>query len=219
MYKSAKDDGQRRGALTAMAVTFVDEGNTDMALAEIQKQYAVAEAINDTSAMAGDLNVMGTILLEAGRLAEAREHFDKSLAMVDKSSQAQAVKDQAWLFHLSNTTQVLTAMGEIDQAGAMANDYRERVEMVDNANQIRLAHQLLGTIALKTGDFETARRELLQSNQQNPQNIYRLAQAYEGLNESETAKGLYRKAANYNISSSINLSFVRTKARDKLAMM
>jgi tetratricopeptide (TPR) repeat protein len=219
MYENCKDDGQRRTALFATAVTYVDEGQTDMALAECQKQYGLAEAINDISAMAGDHNLMGTILLNAGQLDEAEKHFDKSLSMIEKSTLSQAVKDQAWLTHLFNTSRVQTAKGEIELARTTADDYRKRVEMVDNRNQIRLAHQLLGTIALKTDEFETARRELLQANQLNPQNIYRLAQAYEGLKQTEKAKGLYRKAANYNTTASMNLAFVRTQAGDKIAMM
>ncbi len=219
MYMSCKDDGQRRTALIATAVTFVDEGKTDMALAEIQKRYGLAETINDVSAMAADHNLMGNILLEAGRTEEAGKHFDRSLDMVEKSTLGQAVKDQAWLTHLFNTTRVLTAQGETEQAKTTAADYRKRVELVDNANQIRLAHQLMGTIALKTGDHETARRELVQANQQNPYNIYRLARAYEGLNQTDKAKKLYRKAANYNITASMNLAFIRTKAGDKIAMM
>jgi len=219
MYENCKDDGQRRTALFTTAVTYVDEGQTDMALAEIQKQYALAKAINDVSAMAGDHNVMGNILLEAGRSKEAGSHFDKSLEMIEKSTLGQAVKDQAWLTHLFNTTRVQTAIGETEKAKTTATDYRTRVEMVDNANQIRLAHQLLGAIALKTGDYETARRELVQANQQNPYNIYRLARAYEGLKQMDKAKGLFRKAANYNISASMNLAFIRTEASDKIAMM
>lgn len=219
MFKNAKDDGQRRAALGAMATTYVYEGKTDEALTEIQKQFEIARGINDTSAMAGDYNFMGNILLEAGRIKEAKEHFDKNLALVEASSLSQATKDQAWLFHLFNTTRVEIALGNTDQALTMAKDYKERVELVNNANQIRLAHQLLGMIGLKTGDYETARREMEQTNLLNPQNIYRLAQAHEGLKQMGKAKQLYQKAADYNVVNNINLAFVRSKASDKLAMM
>lgn len=171
------------------------------------------------AAMAGDHIFMGNLLLEAGRLDEAEEHYDRALKTIESSSLAQPVKDQAWLTHLFNTARVAAARGEIDKATTMANDYRERVEMAENRHQIRLAHQLLGTIALKSCDFETARQELLQTNQLNPYNIYRLAMAYEGLNQTEKAMSLYQKAANYNVVNNIDLAFIRSKTGDKRAMM
>lgn len=219
LYKNALDDGQRRGALTATAVTYIDEGKYDDALEQIRKQYTIAEAIHDTSAMSGDHNLMGNILFEAGRLKEAQDHYDRNLTMVESSSQLQGVKDQAWLLHLFNSARVQCAMGNTDEAKSMADEYLARVSAVKNTFQIKLAHQLKGSIALKGGNYENARKELIQSNLLNPQNIYRLAQAYEGLKQSDKAKEQYEQAAHYNVVSNINLAFIRNKAADKLGMM
>ena len=55
--------------------------------------------------------------------------------------------------------------------------------------------------------------ELQQANQQNPQNLYRLCQAYQGKGEAEKAKESCARAANFNSLPQINYAFVRTRAR------
>ena len=76
-YDIAKDDGERRFALFTKTVAYVDAGNTDAALAEMQKQFDLAKNINDVGAMNGDLNAMGNILFEAGRYDEAKTKFTR----------------------------------------------------------------------------------------------------------------------------------------------
>ena len=47
LYDMARNDAEKRGALFAMAVTYVDEGKFDMALDQIKKEYDIAAATND----------------------------------------------------------------------------------------------------------------------------------------------------------------------------
>ena len=68
---AAQNDADRRFALFTKALVYVDQGKTDAALKEIQKQYALAAKIGDTATMAGDAETMGDILLHAGKPDEA----------------------------------------------------------------------------------------------------------------------------------------------------
>ena len=61
-------------------------------------------------------------------------------------------------------------------------------------------------IALAEKDYDKAISELGQASQQNPQNLFRLAQAYEG-------KGDAAKAAAFNSLPQMNYAFIRTKAK------
>jgi tetratricopeptide (TPR) repeat protein len=219
MFDSALDDGQRRTALTAMAVAYVDEGGYDDALAQLDKLYEIAAAINDTSAMAADLNLMGNVLRESGKPDEALVKYEKALKITETSSLAEGVKEQAELTHLNNSTRAYVALGDMDMAVGNAEKYRIRVVKAQNQFQIRLAHELAGMIALEQKAYDKAIEELNKANQQNPYNFYRLAIAYEGKGEMEKAKEMYNKAANYNILNALNYACIRAKAAEKYASM
>ena len=67
----ARTTGERRTAHFWTAASYVHEGATDKAIAELQAGYALAETNGDAGTMSGDLTQMGDILREAGRPAEA----------------------------------------------------------------------------------------------------------------------------------------------------
>src|SRR5262249_58565878 len=65
----ARNDGERRQALLWSAMSYVHEGATDKALADVQKMAAIAEAGKDKAAQSGDLQLMANILLAPERPA------------------------------------------------------------------------------------------------------------------------------------------------------
>jgi len=67
--------------------------------------------------------------------------------------------------------------------------------------------------------FDKAVSELKQANLQNPYNLYRLALAYNSKGNKEKAKKLFLKAAKFNITNSLNLAYVRNKAKQMLFEM
>ena len=213
LYGMARNDGERRAARFAMAVSYVDEGDWEGAMGEIQKQYALAEKIDDAAAMSGDLITMGNILLEWGKYDEALARFQEAVEVVLDSDLSQEVKDNTELNLLFNAGRVDVRKGDSAPAKAKAGQYLEGVEAIRNPNQIRLAHQLAGMIALKDEDYAGAVAELEQASQQNPYNLYRLALAYEGMGEVAKAKEFCGKAANFNGLNNLNYAFIRTKAK------
>ena len=60
----ARNDGEKRAAHFAAAVSYMDEGFPGKALDELQKQYDIAAAINDHFSMGNDLILMGNIQFE-----------------------------------------------------------------------------------------------------------------------------------------------------------
>ena len=66
LYDAARDDGDRRFALFARSVIYVDAGKTDAAVKEIEKEYALDAKLADTANMSGDALLIGNILLDAG---------------------------------------------------------------------------------------------------------------------------------------------------------
>ena len=220
MYDKAQDDGQRRFALTSMALAYIDEGDFDHGLEQYDKLYAVAEAIGDTSAMAADLALMGFALVEVkGREQEALDKFETATAMVQASSLSDDTKAVDRRGHFYNASRAYVAMGDVEQARINASEFRAQAEAAQNRNLIRAAHQLDGLIALTEGKSDLAIEELMQSNLQNPYNLFFIGKAYESNDDRANARVYYEKAANFNALNNSPQASIRTKAAKLAAAM
>ena len=219
LYASAVDDGQRRQAHFAMAVSYIDEGNTEKALLEINNQYLIAERINDHTAMSGDHIAMGNILYEAGEYDKALIHYQKSVKAIEMSNLAEEVKETTRRNNLFFEGRVALMRGDLTTAKTKSKEYTKRTTANNNPLEIRLAHEFQGMIALESKDYKTAHANLLKANQQNPSNLYRLAVAYNGQGEKKAAKEMCQKAANFNALNSLNQAYAKHKAKKMLAGM
>ena len=70
-YQGRAEHGRKRTAHFWAAASYVYEGATDKALAEIEANFALSGAEQDGGTQSGDLNLMGDILREAGRVDDA----------------------------------------------------------------------------------------------------------------------------------------------------
>ncbi|UCC44835.1 MAG: tetratricopeptide repeat protein [Candidatus Zixiibacteriota bacterium] len=219
MYDGAIDDGQRRQAHFAMAVSYTDEGKMDMAVGEIKKMTAIAEKINYYAAMSGDQVVKGNIHLEAGQPDQALTCYRKAVTLIEKANVAEEVKETTRRTASYNEARVALAQNDIETAQTKSDEYATRVTVLNNPNEVRLMHQLKGMVALQQKDFQTAHANLLKSNQQNPQNIYRMAVALDGQGDKAKAKEICQEAASFNQLNSLNQAFAKHKAKRMMAGM
>jgi tetratricopeptide (TPR) repeat protein len=208
---TARTDGERRTALFGMTVVDIDSGKIAEALETVDKQYALGEKTNDVPAMAGDLQLKGTILLEMGKYDEAKALFARTLKMTDDSNQSAEIKTATRNFDHFNQARV--ALGKKDNATAKteAQQFMQGIAS-KNANLVKQAHSLLGAIALEEKDYDKATAELAQANPQNPYDLYRQGLAFQGKGDFAKAKDAYKKAAEFNSLPQINLAFIRSKA-------
>ena len=209
----ARNDGERRAAHLATAISYVDEGNMEQAIVELKKQLEIAKNNNDAAAMAGDHVLIGNIYLEFGQIDDANKHFDQALKEIEKSELSEEVKDNFRRAYLFNLTRSAIRKNDLHSAKKTANEYRQKVEAIENPFQIRLYHQLMGMIALAEQDYEDAIEEMEQSNLQNPYNLYRLSIAYQGNKNAESAKQYMDQAMNFNGLNNMNYAFIRNKMR------
>lgn len=72
-------------------------------------------------------------------------------------------------------------------------------------------------LALAEKDYDKASAELQQATRQNPQNFYRLSQAYQGKGDNAKTKEFGIKAAGFNSLPQLSCAFVRTKAQKLVA--
>lgn len=213
LEENARNDGEKRAAWFAMAVSYTDEGNTAKAIEALTKQYESNKSINDPAAMTGSLNGIGLVLLEAGRYDEAISKFNQALDITSKSDLSEEVKDNVKRAHLYNIASASLKKGDFVKAHANADEYSKQALKANNPNLIRVSHQLNGMIALAEKDYNTARIELKESSLQNPYNLYRIALAYQGQGDEKNAKAYFNKALNFNALNNINQSFVRNIMR------
>jgi tetratricopeptide (TPR) repeat protein len=217
MTQKARTDGERRTALFGQTVVAVDSGKFDQGLAEVEKQYTIAQKNNDAAAMTGDLQLKGNILLEMGKPDDAAKAFEQALKTTADSGLSQAVKDNTALVNHFNLARVAIVKKDLATAKAETETYRKGAEAAKNANQLKQAHELLGRIALAEKNYDAAISELGQANQQNPAVLYLLGEAYKGKGDATGAKASYTKAAKFNSLPQINYAFVRSKAEKALA--
>jgi tetratricopeptide (TPR) repeat protein len=208
----ARNDGEKRAAIFAKVVSYIDEGNAEKALREMDNEFALAEQINDMGNMSADQTAIGNILLEMGRIDDALTAFDKSAALIRQSELAKEVKENVDLIQHYNVGRVALTRRDYATAKNEAEKLLRGAEAKDNKIQIRLAHELIGSIALDQEEFVKAVRELRQGNQQNPYNLYRLALAYQGTGSKDEARKYCTAAARFYGLPQLNYAFVRRKA-------
>ncbi len=219
LYNTARDNGEKRTALFAMSITYIDEGKPEMALDEINKEYNIAKMENDNAAMAGDLINMGNILLEMDKNKEALDNFQKAVEAFNNSASPQTLKDNVRLGLLFNESNVALHQKDFKTASLKAEEFMNGVKAINNANQIRLAHQLNGMINLVQKKADDCLSELSQANQQDPYNFYRMALAYQMKGDKDKAKEYCEKVMNFNPLPTINSAFARNKAKKMLTML
>ena len=213
MADQARNDGELRTALFGMAVLASDRGKFDQALAAIDKEFAVAEKKGDTASMAADLQAKARILEQMQKFDAAAKEFDRSLQLVEDSTLSQELKNNATLQHHFNAASVAIGKKDLAAAKSHAEEFRKGAEARKNDAQLKQAHELAGRIALAEKDNAKAITELEQANLQNPQNLYRLSQAYRGNGDAAKAQEYLKKAAEFNSLPALNYAFVREKAQ------
>ncbi len=213
LYETARNDGEKRAANFAMAVIYIDEGKPDMALNEIQKNYDIAEMEKDFANMSFDLNNKGTILTEMGKSKDALNSFQQAVDVFNKSSSSQQLKDNVKLGLLYNEGTVALQQKDFKTASLKADEFMKGVKAINNINQIRLAHQLNGSIALAQKKADDCLSELSQANQQNSYNFYWMALAYKMKGDKEKAKEYLEKVINFNPLPTLNSGFALYNAK------
>ena len=217
LYDRARNDADKRAAMFATTITYIDEGKTDLALAELEKQYTLGKGTDDAAAMAGDATFMGNILLATGKPAQAMERFEQAVQVVDASQLSAEVKENNKQFHHFNAARVAIATGDLAKARSENQVFMQQAQAKQNLCQIRLGHEVAGTIALAEKDWDGALTHLEQANLQDPYNIYRQGMAYEGKGDQAKAKEKFASAVGFNQLPTINSALVRMKARQQKA--
>jgi tetratricopeptide (TPR) repeat protein len=217
MAAQAHNDFDLRDAIVGLAVVAADSGRLDKALQEIDKSFAVAEKKADVANMAGDLQTKGSIALEMHKYDLAKQQFDRSLQMIQTSGLSQEIKDTATLLQHYDLAVLATEKRDSAAAKTHAEEFRKGAEASKDPALMQQAHELAGKIALAERDYDKAIAELQQASLQDPGNLYRLGQAYQGKGDSSKAQEFYVQAAEFNSLPQLSYAFIRLKAKKMAA--
>ncbi|HWM87441.1 MAG TPA: tetratricopeptide repeat protein, partial [Kofleriaceae bacterium] len=212
----SRNSGEKRQALFWTSNSYLHEGATDKALAEVEKMLAVAMGEKDYGAAAGDYNLMGNILLEAGKPDQAAAKFKLQLENVARASSPDDVKELARRNNLFTQARVALARKDVTTAKAKAREYAAKVAVRKVPVEVWQTHEIAGYIAMAERNYSVAVSEFKQANQQDPRVLYHLAAALQASGDRGRAKEMFGKAGNFNALGG-NFAFVRKKALDHLA--
>ena len=208
----ARNTGERRQAHFWMAASYVQEGKTDMAIAELRKEYALAEAEHDAGSMSGDLTQMGDVLREAGRPDDALARYAEGLAVVEKAQVPEELKAATRRNLLFEQGRVAASRGDVATARAKAEAYRAAIAPMKRPFEVRQQHELTGMIALAEKKYAEAAQELALANQQDPCVLYLRSVALRGAGDQQAAEAMATRAVKYN-GLNFNSAYIKGRAR------
>jgi len=214
----ARTDAERRQACTWMSRSHLHEGDLEQALGEIERRYDIAAETNDLGAMSGDVNVMGDILLHAGRPDDAEAKYAESVELSDRSVATDEAKAGVRRNHIADVVRVALARGDIDTAAEQAARYRQQVEAKHVPFEMWQSHELYGLIALARGEYQTAAEELRQANRQDARVLLAEARALRGAGDVDNAHVVCARAAHLNALNQAPQSYAFARA-EALAML
>jgi tetratricopeptide (TPR) repeat protein len=212
----ARNAEEKRRALFWTASSYIHEGATDEAIAEVEKMLAIALEGGDFGAAGGDHNLIGNILLEAGKPDEAAARFRKQLETVERATLPADVKEQARRNGLFDDARVALAKNDLATAKVRAQEYAGKVSARKVPFEVWQSHEIAGYIALAEKKYTIAVAELRKANEQDPRVLYYLAVALRASGNSAEAAEVAGKAAKFN-GLGETYAFVRRKAMDMAA--
>ena len=211
--EAARNNGERRQAHNWIAATHVYEGNTDAAVAEIEKARELSRTDGDLANVSASETQIGSILREAGRYDESLEHFAAGVAAMNEATDVpEEFKTTTELNMLFQEGRVAAARGDLETANARLDAFGAQVSARNVPNEMRQQHELAGMIALASEDYATALTELQQANQRDPRVLFMIARAHQGAGDADAASAAAATVADFN-SLAFNLAYVRADAQ------
>jgi tetratricopeptide (TPR) repeat protein len=195
---AARTDEDRRQAWLWTALSHVYERRTTEALAAVTKASTIAEAAADLRGVAADLHLVGEILLETGRTAEAATTFGRQADLLRRTSAPDEVK-------AADKRDARFDRGRVALAKAdLATARTERDALLREATDAKAppslfrAHELAGRIALADKDCNAAVAALEQADPTDPRARYLLGLAIEGKGDTAKAHKIFAEVAAWN---------------------
>jgi tetratricopeptide (TPR) repeat protein len=212
MYDGAPDDAGRDLALVSEMNSYVTEGKTTEALGANERRRELAEKAGDVQSLIGVHTAAGLILLEAGKLDDATQQFERADQLRADPSLPASGKENRRFGSMQSRARLLIARQEFGPARAQLEEIRQYLSPRKNPNQERAYNQTAGFLELGQKEYARALEYFAKADPNDPYVWYYRAVASEGAGDKKGAAALYRKVADWNQLDATGHAVVRSRA-------
>ena len=213
-YEGSSDIGARLQALEHIAAIHIDGGEIAKGIEQLERAYAeAAEAPEDAYRLK---RALGDLYLHEGRIDEAADALDKAAADFERIGRRGPRAVVGRVYHLYDQSRIAIARGRIEEGKASVLKFRRSIGNSRIPNVKDMWGELQTRLLLLEGDGEGARKQMARVSESDPRLIYLAGQAQEAAGQQDQARMTYKLVAEFN-QPSFALSFVRAKARERLA--
>jgi tetratricopeptide (TPR) repeat protein len=216
LIEAADDDAVRRTARIWLAATHLHEEAHELALDELRAALALAEGAGDTLAASGLVATMGEVLLEAGAVDRAAEHFSRAEAAVAQGRTTEEAKVASRAEGIYHAARVALARNDAAQAARNVTAYRGAIRGHLRPEAKHRFSELEARVALAAGDHRGALERLQRADQGDPRILDLAAQIQRAAGQIGEARKSWTAVATFN-EPRFELALVRPRARRHLA--
>jgi tetratricopeptide (TPR) repeat protein len=204
-------------ALRVMAVSYAFERNMAKVSEYEKRAFDLQSNWKQYAEAAGTADELGRIYLEFGDLDQAFQWYQTGNTTASKIPNLTPAQKDLWNFRWNAAlARIAARRGQHDQAQQYLVMCKTYLDKGDNPDQMQFYPYLAGYVALYTGDYSTAIKELQLANQKDPFVLSLLAQVYEKLGDKAHARDYYQKIMLINAHNPSS-AFARPIARKYLA--
>jgi tetratricopeptide (TPR) repeat protein len=204
-------------ALRIMAVSYAFERNTAKASEYEQRAFDLQNNWKQYADAAATADELARIYLEAGDTDNAFKWYQTGNETALKIPNLNQAQKDLWNFRWNAAlARIAARRGKSDQAKQYLIICKTTIDKGGNPDQAMFYPYLAGYVALYTGDYSTAIKELQNANQKDAFVLSLLAQTYAKLGDKAHARDYYEKVLTINTHNPSN-AFARPMAREFLA--
>jgi tetratricopeptide (TPR) repeat protein len=204
-------------ALRVMAVSYAFERNTAKVAEYEQRAFDMQDKWKQYADAAGTADELARIYLEFGEYDKALQWYQTGHTTAMKIPDLTPAQKDLWLFRLEAAqTRIAVRRGQIQAAQQHLAACKALIDKANNPDQAPFYPYLVGYVALYSGDYGAAIKNLQLAYQNDPFILSLLAQAYEKLGDKAHARNYYEKVMNIYTHNPSN-AFARPVARQYLA--
>jgi tetratricopeptide (TPR) repeat protein len=214
-YDKSFNINQKLGALWWKAVSYIHEGKTADAISAFEERSKIAFDNNYPTAGITGYRFAGLTLADKGNIKEAERYINKAYDLIN-SSKLREEDHKAYEITVGLDRCYLQILKK-DIAGAEKN--LETLKQVIDKRQVSAENEYLnfitGLLQFHKGNNDLALQYFQKTGEGNPYIWYWKAITQEKAGNSQEAKKIYSKIAQYN-ANSVPLALVRDIAKNKL---
>lgn len=214
------DDNAREPAISAMAISYVFEGDIANAARYYQMLFDRQMSESRLDAAAATANAMGRIYLESGDVAKAEQWYATGRDTAQKLSNLPGDQVDLWAMRWHHAqARIAARRGDLATAERETTAVKTLVDKNEqNAREAPIYYYLAGYTALYAGNNDAALAALAKGDQRDPFVLGLMAQAYDKKKDKANAKAFYDKALE-SPAHTIQNALTRTIAEQRLAAL